>query len=155
MICSTSSDCICFHDTFARMFGSFGIRCLYGLFFDRQSDTHCREFSTSLSACIFWCSTFLLELEALDLTAFPAATKRLCRRCSHDFLRKQTGPSLQLPSIFPLLFLPLSVVYRSVSFGGLSICFSPCSFALNFLSPTSVFPSNSSESAELFHQLNM
>lgn len=34
---------ICFHDTFARTFGSFGIQwCLNGLFFDRQSDTRCR-----------------------------------------------------------------------------------------------------------------
>lgn len=133
---------------------AFGGACMVYFLTDSLTPTvDSRGFSTSLSACIFWCSTFLLE--ALDLTAFPAATKRLCRRCSHDFLRKQTGPPLQLPSLFPLLFLPLSVVYRSVSFCGLSICFSPCSFALNSLSPPFVFPSKSSESAELFHQLNM
>lgn len=38
-------------------------------------------FLTSLSFCIFRCSTFLLE--ACDWTAFPATAKHLCQHCSH------------------------------------------------------------------------
>lgn len=123
------------------MFGSFVF--LYGLFVFRQSDS---PTVFNIAKCLHFLVLYFL-LEALDLTAFPAAIKLSTMFKYMIFLKKQTGPPLQQPSLFPLLFL---------YFGGLillSIYFSP--FALNSSSPPFAFPSKSSESAELFHQLNM